>query len=122
MQCKALRDSALQIERYDVAYFMVSVDSLEDNTAFARQNRATFPILADDSRAVSAAYGVLSERGHANRWTYFIDPAGTIVRIDRQVDPRTAGADLVEHLDQLEVPRFVLRGSETVPIKSSNQR
>lgn len=105
MQCKALRDSALEIGNFDVAYFMVSVDSLEDNTAFAEQNRANFPVLADPDRTVSEAYGVLSERGYANRWTYFIDPAGMIVRVDREVDPRTAGADLVAHLDELEVPR-----------------
>ena len=110
MQCKALRDSALEIDNYDVAYFMVSVDSLETNTAFAERNRANFPVLADADRTVSEAYGVLSERGFANRWTYFVDPAGTIVRVDRNVDPRTAGADLVEHLDELEVPR--IDGSE----------
>ena len=48
MQCKALRDSAEEIQRYDVAYFMVSVDTLEDNTAFAEENNAelsnTWPI------------------------------------------------------------------------------
>ena len=111
MQCKALRDSALEIGNFDVAYFMVSVDSLEDNTAFAKQNRANFPVLADADRGVSEAYGVLSQRGFANRWTYFIDPAGTILRIDREVDPRTAGADLVAHLDELEVPRVESSGA-----------
>jgi len=35
MQCKALRDSAREIESFDVACFMASVDTLEDNTAFA---------------------------------------------------------------------------------------
>ena len=35
MQCKALRDSAREIQGFDVAYFMASVDTLEDNTAFA---------------------------------------------------------------------------------------
>ena len=63
-------------------------------------------MLADADRSVSEDYGVLSERGYANRWTYFIDPDGTIVRVDREVDPRTAGADLVRHLDELEVPRI----------------
>ena len=95
----------MEIGNYDVDYFMVSVDSLETNTAFAEQNQANFPVLADADRSVSKAYGALSVLGFANRWTYFIDPAGTIVRIDRQVDARTAGADLVADLDELEVPR-----------------
>ena len=105
MQCKALRDSAVEIDSYDVAYFMVSVDSLETNTAFAKQNQANFPVLADAERTVAKAYGALSERGYANRWTYFIDPQGLVARVDRQVNPRTAGADLVAHLDALDVPR-----------------
>ena len=105
MQCKALRDSAREIESFDVAYFMASIDTAETNTAFAEENGATFPILADADLTVSTAYGVLGEHGFANRWTYFIDPEGVIVRVDREVDPRTAGADLVEHFEALGVPR-----------------
>ena len=105
MQCKALRDSAAEIEAFDVAYFMASVDAPETNKAFAEQNGASFPVLSDADRTVSAAYGVLSERGFANRWTYFIDPEGVIARVDQEVDPGTAGADLVVHLEALGVPR-----------------
>ena len=105
MQCKALRDSAAEIEAFDVAYFMASVDTPETNRAFAETHGAGFPILSDADRTVSAAYGVLSERGYASRWTYFIDPQGVIARIDREVDARTAGTDLVEHLEALGVPR-----------------
>ena len=50
------------------------------------------------------AYGILSERGFAKRWTYFINPEGVIARVDREVEARTAGADLVEHLEALGVP------------------
>ena len=105
MQCKALRDSAAEIEAFDVTYFMASVDAPETNKAFAEQNQASFPVLSDADRTVSATYGVLSERGFANRWTFVIDPEGFIARIDREVDPRTAGADLVKHLEALGVPR-----------------
>ena len=84
---------------------MASVDSPETNTAFAAENNATFPILSDADRTVSTAYGVLSERGFAKRWTYFIDPEGVIVRVDREVDARSAGADLVTHLEALGVPQ-----------------
>ena len=105
MQCKALRDSAEEIEAFDVAYFMASVDTPEKNTAFAEQNGASFPILSDADHSVSTAYGVLSERGFAKRWTYFIDPEGVIVRVDREVDASSAGADLVKHLEALDVTR-----------------
>lgn len=83
---------------------MASVDEAETNKAFAEEHGASFPILSDADKSVSAAYGVLSERGFANRWTFFIDPNGVIARVDREVDARTAGTDLVEHLEALGVP------------------
>ena len=83
---------------------MASTDTLEDNTAFAKKNDASFPILADTERTVSAAYGVLGGGGFASRTTFYIDPEGRIARIDRAVNPRTAGADLVTALEALEVP------------------
>lgn len=83
---------------------MASTDSLADNTAFAKKNDASFPILADTEQTVSTAYEVLGGGGFASRTTFYIDPDGNIARIDRQVNPRTAGADLVAALDELGVP------------------
>ena len=83
---------------------MISVDSLEDNTGFAKKESADFPILADPTKETATKYGVLSERGFANRWTFYIDPDGKIVEIDKQVSPRTAGDDIVAKLTTLEVP------------------
>ena len=105
MECKALRDSDQEIRNYDVAYFMASTDTLEDNTGFAEQNEATFPILADPDKTVSEAYGVLAERGYARRWTFYIDPEGIIRKIDKEVDPANAGSQLVANLEALGVPR-----------------
>jgi len=82
---------------------MASVDSPDDNRGFAEKNGASFPILSDPDKTVSAAYGVLSDRGFANRWTFYIDPEGVISRIDKDVKPMTAGEDLVASLDALGV-------------------
>ena len=105
MQCKALRDSAQEIQQFDVAYFMASVDTLEDNTAFANEHDANFPILADPEKEMTAAYGVLSERGFANRWTFYIGSDGTILKIDRETNPATAGRDLTRTMEELGFPR-----------------
>ena len=83
---------------------MASVDSLEDNTGFASKNKATFPILADPSKETARAYGVLGSHGYANRWTFYIDPEGVIARIDKSVNPMSAGKDLVANLEDLGVP------------------
>ena len=63
---------------------MVSVDTLEDNTKFAKEHEADFPILADPSKDTAKAYGVIRtdvppERQLAARWTYYIGPDGTIL-------------------------------------------
>jgi peroxiredoxin Q/BCP len=105
MQCKALRDSAREIQSFDVAYFMASVDTLEDNTAFANEHEAGFPILADPSKEMPGAYGVLMDRGFANRWTYYIDTDGTILKIDKETNPATAGRDLVRTMEELGFPK-----------------
>ncbi len=84
---------------------MASTDSEADNRGFAEKNEASFPILSDPEKKTAEAYGVLSESGYARRWTYYIDDQGIVVRIDKDVDPRTAGAELVEHLSALDVPR-----------------
>ncbi len=83
---------------------MASVDSLEDNTGFAKKNNASFPILADPSKQTAQAYGVLGGHGFANRWTFYIDPEGVIVKIDKNVNPRSAGENLVANLESLNVP------------------
>ncbi len=105
MQCKALRDSAREIQSFDVAYFMASVDTLEDNTAFAAEHEAGFPILADPTKEMTGAYEVLMAAGFANRWTYYIDSDGTILKIDKDTNPATAGRDLTRTMEELGFPK-----------------
>ena len=84
---------------------MASTDTLEDNTGFAEKNGATFPILADPNKSMCESYGVLSPRGYASRWTFYIDKEGVIQKIDKQVNAREAGKQLVENMDALKFPR-----------------
>lgn len=98
------------IRAFDVAYFMISVDTLEDNTAFAKKEDADFPILADPTKDTARKYGVLVDLSKymlgevANRWTFYIGPDGRIRDIDRKVNPATSGADVVAHLKALNAP------------------
>ena len=80
---------------------MASTDNIEDNTKFAEQNDATFPILADPGKDMCKQFDVLSAMGYANRWTFYIDIDGNVARIDKTVSPRTAGADLVNNMKEL---------------------
>lgn len=99
------------IRKYDVAYFMVSVDKPEDNKGFAEKEHADFPILSDPSRQVADAYGVLNTPSQAQpdaprtarRWTFYIGPDGTILFIDKAVKPQTAGEAVVAKLQELGI-------------------
>ena len=104
IECKSVRDSKKQVRRFDVQFFMASTDDLATNKAFADQNNANFPILSDDSKSVSEAYGVLASMGFSKRWTFYIDADGKVSKIDKDVNPRTAGRDLLKNLIALQVP------------------
>jgi peroxiredoxin Q/BCP len=88
---------------------MISVDTLEDNKAFAEKEHADFPMLANPDKKVAFAYGVINpeappERQFARRWTFYIDPTGKIAFIDKAVHPATSGQDIVAKLKELNVP------------------
>jgi peroxiredoxin Q/BCP len=104
-ECKAFRDSGQTIKSYDVAYFMASVDTPEKNLAFAKQEEADFPMLSDPAKTVAQAYGVLSPRGVANRWTFYIGGDGRIQYIEKAVNVNTAGQDLANKLAELKVAK-----------------
>ena len=88
---------------------MISVDTLEQNKAFALKEQADFPMLADPEKKVAFAYQVIApdappERQFARRYTYYVDPTGKIAFIDKAVKPASSGQDIVTHLTELKVP------------------
>jgi peroxiredoxin Q/BCP len=106
IECKSLAANGDKIRKYDVAYFMASVDPLEGeqgNAAFAKAQGADFPLLSDPDKSVATKYGVLSGRGFANRWTFYIDKNGRIAHIDRVVRPETSAEDMIARLGELKV-------------------
>jgi peroxiredoxin Q/BCP len=103
MECKSLAANGARLRKYDVAYFMASVDPLDENTRCAQSEKADFPLLSDADRSVASKYGVLSPRGMANRWTFYIDKNGRIAYIDRAVNPETSAEDILARLAQLKV-------------------
>jgi peroxiredoxin Q/BCP len=109
VECKSLAANGDKIRRYDVAYFMASVDAVEGekgNRAFAESEKADFPILSDPTKETANAYGVVHpERGFAMRWTFYIDRAGTIAAIDKAVKPQSSAEDMIAKLEELKVQR-----------------
>ncbi|MCP5129441.1 MAG: redoxin domain-containing protein [Pseudomonadales bacterium] len=102
VECKSLALNGGLIRKYDVTYFMASVDPLKENIGFAESTGADFPILSDPSREVAAAYGVL-RNGLAMRETFYIGVDGTILRIDDGVIPATSAEDMAATLGELGI-------------------
>ena len=84
---------------------MISVDTLEDNTRFAKEHEADYPILSDPSKEIATKYGVLGRAGYANRWTFYIAPDGKILHIDNAVKPATSGPDMIAKLAELKIAK-----------------
>jgi peroxiredoxin Q/BCP len=115
IECKSLAENGDKIRTHNVAYFMASVDPLEDNIKFAKatsvklgetmveKKEADFPMLSDPTKATAKAYGVLNDRGVATRWTFYIDKAGKIAAIDTAVRPATSAEDMIAKLDELKI-------------------
>ena len=103
IECKSLAEHGDMLKQYDVAYFMISVDPLDENTAFAEQQHADFPLLSDPTKKTADAYGVLGAMGIANRWTFYIGKDGTIQSIDKNVNPATSAEDVAAKLHELGV-------------------
>jgi peroxiredoxin Q/BCP len=100
-ECKAMKEQGDEIRKYDVAYFTASVDDADTNKKFAESLSVDYPILSDPTRETARAYGVLNDRGMANRWTFYIDKEGKVAQIDKKVNTETHGKDVAAELKKL---------------------
>jgi peroxiredoxin Q/BCP len=84
IECKSLAEHGSDIRKYDVTYFMASVDPIEGekgNKAFAESQKADFPLLSDPTKKTAEAYGVLNAK---------VSPAAGRSTSTRQATSRTS--------------------------------
>jgi len=106
IECKSLAEHGDMIKKYNVKYFMASVDPVEGekgNKAFAAAHNADFPLLGDESKKTAEAYGVLGGRPVAQRWTFYIGKDGRIMAIDKDIKVATSAEDMAAKLGELKV-------------------
>ena len=64
-------------------------------------------VLSDPDGATARRFGVVGFGGlYSKRWTFYIDGDGILRDIDKNVNPGTAGQDIVERLEALGFPRL----------------
>ena len=100
---KAYQADIAKFDAAGVQVIGISVDSRAKNKAFAEELGVTYPILSDEQKSVSKAYGVLMPLIRlASRTTFVIDKRGTIQSIQKggeALDPENAhdACSLLEH-------------------------
>ncbi len=77
-ESKGLRDIYPELKAKKVEVIGVSTDTVGAQCNFAEKYSLPFPLVADDSKQVGTAYGVLNPNGRARRVTFFIGADGKI--------------------------------------------
>jgi len=81
MESKGFRDVYGEYLAKKVQVVGVSVDDCPAQKAFAQKYGLPFPLIADSSKKVAAAYGVLGPRGSARRVTFLLDAQGKVLEV-----------------------------------------
>ena len=85
----------------------VSLDTAEKNAEFAEAMKTKTLVLSDPDGETAQRFGVIGFGGlYAKRWTFYIDGDGVLRKIDKNVNPATAGQDIVETLEALGFPKL----------------
>jgi thioredoxin-dependent peroxiredoxin len=79
LEVRHFRDHQARIQSLGAELIGVSVDNVERQCAFAKQEQVDFPLLGDSSRALSGAFGVLWPLVRVDRRvTFVIGPEGVV--------------------------------------------
>ncbi len=106
IETKRFRDGYDDIRALGAEVVGVSVDGLEKQCEFANEHKVTFPLVADPTKAISKAYGVVWPiLGLDRRATFVVDPKGVIAAVFHYE------LRIGQHLDQ--VMRFLRAQSKT---------
>ena len=99
----AFRDVFSEFQKEGVAILGVSTDPVRAHERFAAKYRLSFPLLADEERAVVKAYGVWGEKSFLGRTydgtfrvTFLIGPDGRIKKIWPMVKPAEHAREVLE--------------------------
>lgn len=97
-----IRDAWGDFATHDIAVLGISADSVKSHAAFAAKFTLPFPLLADESKEMIKAYGVLGEKSMfgkkylgIRRMSFLIDPKGVIVKVYPKVQPATHAAEVL---------------------------
>jgi len=101
-QLTSLRDAYPQLQKAGVEVWAVSTDGAagpHGQRAFAKYLRLPFVLVPDPDRKLCLQFGAVRTKEQiAARMSVLIDKTGQVLWIDKQISPRTHGADVLSRL------------------------
>lgn len=87
-QACTMRDNIEKIRAQGADVFGISIDTVEAQSAFHKNHKLNFTLLADADGKITNQYGVkMPVMNMAKRWTFILDPNLKIRMIQKDVDP-----------------------------------
>jgi peroxiredoxin Q/BCP len=99
-QACSLRDEFAELQARKVRVIGVSADSAEAQRRFKKKNHLPFPLVTDEGRCLSEAFGVPTMLGMTHRQTFLVRD-GKIVWRDLRASTRWQARDVLTALETL---------------------
>jgi len=99
------RDNILSLRVKKAVVWGISVDSSKSHAEFSENHKLPFTLLADPAGKVAKQYEALLNMvifKVAKRHSFIINPNGKIVKIYRNVDPKSHVGQILKDLDELQ--------------------
>jgi peroxiredoxin Q/BCP len=94
------RDVADKFAALDTVVIGISTDKLADQQKFTDKESLNFPLVADADKEATRAYGALSPRGFANRYTFVIDKQGVVRKVYKAVNPKAHPEEVLNYVKE----------------------
>jgi peroxiredoxin Q/BCP len=87
VETRGFAENYPEFQTAGIAVVGVSVDSVAAQKSFVQKCGVTFPLVADQNKAIAKQYGVLGLLGVAKRVTFFIGPDGRVSEVVQGMMP-----------------------------------
>lgn len=98
-QACSLRDSMDDLLEKNIKVIGVSKDSEKSHANFKSKFNLNFDLVPDTDKKIISSYGVLNEKGSANRKSFLVDEQGKILFIWDKVKAASHGEEVLSFLD-----------------------
>ncbi len=89
------RDEMAEYTKKGIKVYGVSVDTLASHKKFQEKFKLNFPLLVDNEKKISEAFGVMGEKS-AKRVTFLFDSKGNVIHVFPKVTPKGHTKEVME--------------------------